>query len=184
MLKERVNMRKKKALFIPCLAIGMSVVLGGCYVGGTGSAGSADTSAISSVSQDENGIITYSNEELGFAVDIPSELEGKLRAEVSEREAYGETITTVSVYYMGETGEAHIMSFEEMSEAVWKNVQGEGGPLGDELGVSKDGRVVIINTLQSNPYAEGTVDYEELNKLPKQISEVKESFRFLDDEQQ
>ena len=26
--------------------------------------------------------------------------------------------------------------------------------------------------------------YEELNKLPKQISEVKESFRFLDDEQQ
>ena len=70
-----------------------------------------------------------------------------------------------------------------MSEAVWKNVQGEGGPVGDELGVSKDGRVVIINTLQSNPYAEGTVDYEELNKLPKQISEVKESFRFLDDEQ-
>ena len=130
-------------------------------------------------SQEEPAGVPFESQELGFAVTLPSLLDGHMRQETSQREAYGETISTVSFYYVGETGDAHVLSFEEMSTAVWEQVQAEGGPLGVELGTSDSGRVVVMNTLQSNPFAEGTADYDVMNEYPSQLSVVYDTFRFL-----
>ena len=129
--------------------------------------------------EEEPAGVPFESQELGFAVTLPSLLDGHMRQETSQREAYGETISTVSFYYVGETGDAHVLSFEEMSTAVWEQVQAEGGPLGVELGTSDDGRVVVMNTLQSNPFAEGTSDYDVMNEYPSQLSVVYDTFRFL-----
>ena len=66
-----------------------------------------------------------------------------------------------------------------MSVGVWEKLQTEGGPLGRMLGVSDSGRVVVLNTLQSNPFPEGTEDYLLFQDLPQQLSVIEESFRFL-----
>lgn len=118
--------------------------------------------------------------ELGFSVELPALLKDHIRVENSQREAYGETISTVSVYYTNGESEAHVLSLEEMSQAVWEQVQAEGGPLGTVLGESDSGRVVILNTLQSNPFAEGTEDYELFNQLPQQLSVVYDTFQFTE----
>lgn len=118
--------------------------------------------------------------ELGFSVELPALLKDHMRVETSQRDAYGETISTVSVYYTNGESEAHVLSLEEMSQAVWEQVQAEGGPLGTVLGESDSGRVVILNTLQSNPFAEGTEDYELFNQLPQQLSVVYDTFQFTE----
>ena len=118
--------------------------------------------------------------ELGFSVELPALLKDHMRMETSQRDAYGETISTVSVYYTNGESEAHVLSLEEMSQAVWEQVQAEGGPLGTVLGESDSGRVVILNTLQSNPFAEGTEDYELFNQLPQQLSVVYDTFQFTE----
>ena len=118
--------------------------------------------------------------ELGFSVELPALLKDHIQVENSQREAYGETISTVSVYYTNGESEAHVLSFEEMSQAVWEQVQAEGGPLGTVLGESDSGRVVILNTLQSNPFAEGTEDYELFNQLPRQFSVIYDTFQFTE----
>ena len=100
-------------------------------------------------------------------------------AGVSEREAYDDVITTVFISYLDGESAVNVLSFEEMSKDVWEKVQAEGGPLGVVLGESDAGRVVVMNPLQSNPFAEGTPEYELFNELPDQLSAVTESFRFL-----
>lgn len=124
--------------------------------------------------------VEYLSRALGFQVSLPELLQGKMSVLEEEREAYGETITTVFVYYEGDEGQANVLSFEEMSQEVWTKVQEEGGPLGRELGVSKNGRVVVLNTIQSNPYKEGTKDFEILQDLPKQLAIIDETFTFIE----
>lgn len=47
------------------------------------------------------------------------------------------------------------------------------------MGESEDGRVAVMTTLQSNPFAETDKDYELFNQLPKGLATVSGSFRFL-----
>lgn len=127
--------------------------------------------------------VFYENKELGFEVSLPELLKDKMSITTEETEAYGETITTVSVYYNSETEgtitTVHVLSFDEMSEEAWNKMKEEGGPLGRELGVSEAGRVVVLNTLQSNPFEEGSEDFELFQKLPEQLGIVTETFAFL-----
>ena len=125
----------------------------------------------------------YVNSALNFSVEIPSILEGKFLTKTTERQAYGETITTVTVSYpYGDGNSVNVLSFEEMSSSVWEQMQAEGGPLGTLLGESPAGRVIILNTLQSNPFSEGTPEYDLFQEYPKFLSIVTDSFQFLDTE--
>lgn len=68
-----------------------------------------------------------------------------------------------------------------MDQAVWDSIQAEGGPVGTELGVSSSGRVVVLNSMQSNPFEEGTDDYDKLNDIFDQMDIISETFTFLDE---
>lgn len=129
--------------------------------------------------EQEKGSI-FENVEMGFRVKLPALLEGKVSEEISTTESNDETITTATIYYQGETEKVVALSFDEMSEKLWKQMKEEGGPLGIELGISDGGRVVVMNTLQSNPFAEGSADYEVFNQFPMQLKVVEESFEFID----
>lgn len=141
------------------------------------SSSESSSEATSDMQQAEGPV--YENMELGFRVELPALLTDHMSQTTSTREAYGETVTTVTITYEGEGGPANLLSFEEMSEAVWEQMQAEGGPLGTVLGTSDEGRVVVLNSTQSNPYAEGTEDYEVLNEFPMQLKVVIETFAFL-----
>ena len=80
----------------------------------------------------------------GFSVQLPESVQENIRYDLSNREVGDETINTISVVYQGEAGEANILTFEEMSSAMWEQMQSEGGPLPTELGASEDGRVVVM----------------------------------------
>ena len=109
------------------------------------------------------------------SVQLPESVQENIRYDLSNREVGDETINTINVVYQGETGEANILTFEEMSSAMWEQMQSEGGPLPSELGASEDGRVVVMYPLQSNPYEAGTADAE----FVSESSIVTESFQFL-----
>lgn len=121
----------------------------------------------------------FENAEMGFRVKLPALLEGKVSEEINTMEVNGETITTATIYYDGESDKVNVLSFDEMSEKLWKQMQEEGGPLGVEMGISNDGRVIVMNTLQSNPFEEGSADCEVLNQFPMQLKVVEESFEFI-----
>lgn len=129
-------------------------------------------------SNQEEGLV-FEDALMGFRVKLPMILEGKVSEEISTTENNGEVITTANIYYEGETDKVQVLSFDEMSEKLWKQMQEEGGPLGKELGISDDGRVIVMNTLQSNPFEEGTTDFEVFNQFPKQLKVVEESFEFI-----
>lgn len=115
----------------------------------------------------------------GFSVQLPESVQENIRYDLSNREVGDETINTISVVYEGETGEANILTFEEMSSAMWEQMQSEGGPLPTELGASEDGRVVVMYPLQSNPYEAGTADADAVDQFVSESSIVTESFQFL-----
>ena len=162
-----------KRMRIAAVLLGLATIfsLAGCSGGGeaAGPASGEDS-------------LLLESEELGFSAELPPLLEGRTEVEESRREAYGETVTTLSVYYVNGEARTHVLSFEEMSAGVWGKIQAEGGPLGRMLGVSDSGRVVVLNTLQSNPFPEGTEDYLLFQDLPQQLSVIEESFRFLGEE--
>lgn len=120
--------------------------------------------------------------EMNFSVELPPLLKYHYTTELSSREAYGETIQTLRVFYRSDTDSSltSIVSFEEMSSSVWEQVQAEGGPLGSVLGESEDGRVVILNSLQSNPFSEGSPEFELFQDYPSQASVIQDSFQFLE----
>lgn len=115
----------------------------------------------------------------GFSVQLPESVQENIRYDLSNREVGDETINTINVVYEGETGEANILTFEEMSSAMWEQMQSEGGPLPTELGASEDGRVVVMYPLQSNPYEAGTADADAVDLFVSESSIVTESFQFL-----
>lgn len=125
--------------------------------------------------------VIYENEDLNFSAELPELLKDCMYVEVSETTAYDDTINIVKVYYQGEKSDQNIFTFEEMDQAVWDSIQAEGGPVGTELGVSSSGRVVVLNSMQSNPFEEGTDDYDKLNDIFDQMDIISETFTFLDE---
>lgn len=115
--------------------------------------------------------------QLGFSVELPALLEGHLDTAVTTTDVYDEVMTTVTVSYQSAVSTS-VLLFDEMSTAAWEKMKAAGGPQGTELGTSAAGRVVVMNTLQSNPFAEETEDYKVFQEWPGQLGVVKETFAF------
>ena len=89
----------------------------------------------------------YENSELGFSVQLPSCIEKNAEFTTDTRDDNGETVNIVSVTYQGESGQANILTLEEMSSQSWENMQKQNGPIPVELGSSENGRVVVMYPL-------------------------------------
>ena len=126
--------------------------------------------------QEEEGV--YKNKEMNFQTVLPSWGEDKMSVEVSEREVNGETVQTAKVIYHGEKTDCNPVTFEEMSQETWDSIKAEGGPVGTELG-SSNGRVIVLESMQSNPYEEGSADYEVMQTFPEELEKIKDNFAFL-----
>ena len=121
------------------------------------------------------------HEELNFSVELPSLLKDCMYTEETETTAYDSTINLVKIYYEGEESDSNLFTFEEMDEATWESIQAEGGPVGTALGTSSSGRVVVLNTMQSNPFEEGTADFDMADSIFEELSVIYDSFTFLDE---
>lgn len=175
----------KKFYMVLTLSVVTSLALIGCSPK-TNSMNGANTEIVdkepssnNQTNKQEEGPI-FENAEMGFRVKLPALLEGKVSEEISKTEIDGETVTTARIYYEGESDKVNVLSFDEMSENLWKQMQEEGGPLGVEMGISNNRRVIVMHTLQSNPFEEGSADYEVFNQFPAQLKVVEESFKFID----
>ena len=58
-------------------------------------------------------------------------------------------------------------------------MQEEGGPVGTSLGVSPDGNVIVMNTMQSNPAKEGSADADAVDQFQKDLKTVTDHFDFI-----
>ncbi len=67
---------------------------------------------------------------------------------------------------------------EEMSQNYWDKMQQEEGPKPIELAKSQNNRVVVMYPLQSNPYEQGTNDYDIINQFEQEFDSITESFKF------
>lgn len=133
-----------------------------------------------SVSSTQQGDTVFESQALGFRVQIPEGVDDAFSAKTSEREAYGGTVTTVTVTYEKDGQSANVCSIALMDQAVWEKIQAEGGPLGTEIARSEDGRVAVMTSLQSNPFAEGTAAHETFQQLPGQLAVLADTFEFLE----
>ena len=126
------------------------------------------------------GSFLYENSELGFSVQLPSCIEKNAEFTTDTRDDNGETVNIVSVTYQGESGQANILTLEEMSSQSWENMQKQNGPIPVELGSSENGRVVVMYPLQSNPFEPGTSDADVIEQFTKEKAVISESFTFLE----
>ena len=133
-----------------------------------------------SVSVTQQGDAVFESQELGFRVQIPAGFDEAFSVETTQREAYGGTVGAVTVVYEQDGQSANVCTIELMDQAVWEKMQAEGGPLGREISPSADGRVAVINSQQSNPFAEGTAAYETFQTLPDQLDMLADTFEFLE----
>ena len=136
----------------------------------------AEEPAASEEAPAAEGGVELVSRELGFAVTLPEVLRGRMGQTTLENNG----ITTLIISYEGESGTANLFSFDRMDTETYEKLKAEGGPVGDQLGVSEDGRVVLFNGPQSNPFEPGTADYQAMEDLPGQLGIVRESFRFLE----
>ena len=78
--------------------------------------------------------LTYSSDDLGIAFNLPEILRGHSKILTSQREAYGETVDVVSLYYMEgpnlPESDVHILTIEIMSQRCWEKTKQRRRPLG------------------------------------------------------
>lgn len=175
-----------------CMMLSVGVMATGCSSSGDDTqdqtvsettddeASTGDETSADAASSEEDPFV-YENDELNFSVEMPELLKDCMYTEDSQTTAYGDTINMVKVYYKGESSDQNIFTLEEMSQDVWDSIQAEEGYVGDELGVSSSGRVVVLNEMQSNPYDEGTDDYDKLEEIFGQMGVISDSFKFLNE---
>ena len=120
-------------------------------------------------------------EDLNFETAVPGLMRGHIRESRSQWQSGGETAVRVNLLFETEAQSAVVLGFEEMSESLFEKTAAEGGPMGMLLGRSKNGRVVLFWGPQSNPFIEGTPEFELFSDFPKRIRVVFETFRFLDE---
>lgn len=160
-------MKKSKILLVLAVFTAFCLALTGC--GGDTAPNDAEQSAV-----------PFESTELGFSTQLPAFLAEHMTSEITTIDAYGETIRTLHIYYTNEEEPVQVLSFDEMSLSAWEQMQAEGGPAGTELGRSADDRVIILNGLQSNPFAEGSDSFTLFEAWPEQSAVVTESFQFLE----
>lgn len=139
---------------------------------------SEDTSDSNSNNGEEIKTFLYKNKELGFSMEIPAVIEEYSFFEEDSRTNEDETINSVYLMYKGEGDESILVMFEEMSIAYWDKMQAEEGPKPVEV-KRNDERVVVMYPLQSNPYEQGTTDFDIINEFTKQSDCIVETFKFL-----
>ena len=186
-------MKNYKKVLLAAAALLVALTVAACSNGSNGQSSSQGSSSSSSqessssssdASDAENEPLVYYDTNLGFKVELPELLRNHTKIETTEREGHTEKVTSVMVYYIGEGDtQVNVFSFDEMSSGEWEKTKEAGGPLGTVLGESEDGRVVVFNTLQSNPFMEGDPEYELFNELPGQMGIIQKTFQFLDSEE-
>lgn len=119
------------------------------------------------------------SEVLGFQVEVPQLFDERFQAKADAREVYGETVDRVTVVYESGEAQANVCTVELMSSSLWDKMQAEGGPVGTEIARSEDGRVAVMTSLQSNPFVEGTADYDLFQQIPDALAVISDSFAFL-----
>ena len=123
--------------------------------------------------------IAFVFEDLNFAFVLPEMMRGHTEIARSERNFGGEKVTAVTVAYAAESLSANVFVFEEMSEAFFETRRKGEPPSPVCVWKSDSGRVVVLNGLQSNPFPEGTPEFELFLDFPTQMTVVFDSFRFL-----
>lgn len=123
------------------------------------------------------------SEQLGFTVDLPDVVDGKLNFLHSQHlldnsNPNSETVNTLNLVYRGEKHDANLLIFEEMSTDAWTKMQQESNSAPQLLGTSESGRVVVVYPLQSNPYEAGTADAEVIDQFIAEFDSMTGSFRF------
>lgn len=123
--------------------------------------------------------VAYENKELGFKTMLPPVMENSMETETTTQEYNGETITTLTFYYVGEADKYNVLSLDFMSPAAWEAIQAEGGPHGTYLEVSTEEQVVLMNGLQANPAKDGSADAEKIDQFQNERSIMIENFAFI-----
>lgn len=123
--------------------------------------------------------VAYENKEIGFKTMLPPVMENSMETETTTQEYNGETITTLTFYYVGEADKYNVLSLDFMSPAAWEAIQAEGGPHGTYLEVSTEEQVVLMNGLQANPAKDGSADAEKIDQFQNERSIMIENFAFI-----
>lgn len=158
-----------------------AVVLTACLLAACGKSPGKVSGKGESLQLVEGGGMEYKNEKLGFAVGLPELFVDHLTVVSESRQAYGEEIHLIRMEYEGEESSTTVLSLVEMSKEVWELSKKEEGPQGTQLGESQEGRVVIFNSLQSNPFPEGSEDFARFQEYPQQLAAALENFYFLEE---
>ncbi len=116
----------------------------------------------------------YENKDLNISFELPKVIEDKVSFEIEN----DDDINTLYINY-GEGDKMAILAMiQDMSIAKWEEILKEDGPKPVELG-KNDKRVVVIYPLQSNPFEQGTNEYDIINKYTEQVSCIADTFKFL-----
>lgn len=118
-------------------------------------------------------------EDLNFAVVLPEMMRGHTDITRDEQNFGSEKVTTIFIAYTAGTLSANVIVFEEMSKSFFENRHKGEPPSPSRVWESHSGRVVVLNGLQSNPFPEGTPEFELFLDFPTQMTVVFDSFRFL-----
>ena len=173
----------KKNILILTLCIVLIVITAACSSQNENNSASSENAGIeSSVSEEiseELKEFSFESKELGFQTMLPAIASDKIETEITTREHGEETITTLVIYYVGEDDRYNVLSFDSMTENEWNIMQEEGGPVGTSLGVSPDGNVIVMNTMQSNPAKEGSADADAVDQFQKDLKTVTDHFDFI-----
>lgn len=118
----------------------------------------------------------YINDELGFQVILPAYCTlDEYDVEISKGTANDEEYDKVIFVYTGKGGSASVLSLNIYSKELWEKVKAAEGPKPDVL---VDGEpTVTLETLQSNPFQEGSEDYVKFSTYSDDIAVIKESFK-------
>lgn len=123
--------------------------------------------------------IAFVFEDLNFAFVLPEMMRGHTDITREERNFGSEKVTTILIAYTAGTLSANVIVFEEMSKSFFENRRKGEPPSPSRVWESHSGRVVVLNGLQSNPFPEGTPEFELFLDFPTQMTVVFDSFRFL-----
>ncbi len=118
-------------------------------------------------------------EDLNFAFVLPEMMRGHTDITRDEQNFGSEKVSTILIAYTAGTLSANVIVFEEMSKSFFENRRKGEPPSPSRVWESHSGRVVVLNGLQSNPFPEGSREFELFLDFPTQMTVVFDSFRFL-----
>lgn len=138
-----------------------------------------DENSASTQSADADSFL-YENSELGFSVQLPSCIEKNAEFTTDTRDDNGGTVNSISVTYQGESGQANILTLEEMSSQSWENSRSKTDQFRSNWEAPKMDASLSMYPLQSNPFEPGASDADVIDQFTKEKAVISESFTFLE----